>query len=66
MTVYLPPDGREAGLGAGPGPNRINAYVFYERAEQLAQHQRAAQMTKMALGVHEPCARPSPFFAAVS
>src|SRR5207253_4817851 len=36
--------------------NRSDAYVFYGRAEQLVQQQRAAQMTKMALGVFEPCA----------
>ena len=44
------------GFAPGQGPNRTDAYVFYDRAEQLAQQQRAARMTKMALGVHEPCA----------
>ena len=44
------------GFAPGQGPNRTDAYVFYDRTEQLVQQQRAARMTKMALGVHEPCA----------
>ena len=44
------------GFAPGQGPNRTDVYVFYDRAEQLVQQQRAAQMTKMALGVFEPCA----------
>jgi len=44
------------GFAPGQGPNRTDAYVFYDRTEQLVQQQRAARMTKMALGVHETCA----------
>jgi hypothetical protein len=55
MTERLGLISERLGFAPGQGPNRLDAYVFYDRAEQLVQQQRAAQMTKMALGVHEPC-----------
>ena len=51
------------GFAPGQGPNRTDAYVFYDRAEQLAQQQRAAQMVKLALGIREPCAGMDQFWA---
>jgi len=44
------------GLAPGRGPNRSIAYVFSDRAEQLAQQQRAAQIVQALAGRFEPCA----------
>ena len=56
MAEHFALTSERLGFAPGQGSNRTDAYVFYDRAEQLAQQQRAAQMTKMALGVFEPCA----------
>ena len=53
------------GFAPGQGPNRTDVYVFYDRAEQLAQQQRAAQMVELALGIREPCAGIGPILGHV-
>jgi len=53
------------GFTPGQGSNRTDVYIFYDRAEQLAQQQRAAQMVKLALGIREPCAGIGPILGHV-
>ena len=65
MTERFGLTGKSLGLVPGQGPNRGDVYVFYDRAEQLAQQQRAAQMVKLALGIREPCAGIGPILGHV-
>jgi hypothetical protein len=44
------------GFAPGQGPDRRDAYVFYDRAEQLAQRQSAARMERALVGIVDPCA----------
>jgi hypothetical protein len=42
------------GFAPGEGPNRTDAYVFYDRTEQLAREQAKMRMKKALIGIKEP------------
>src|SRR5437764_1173815 len=43
------------GFAPGQGFNRRDAYVFYDRAEQLARQLNAAKTERALVGIFEPC-----------
>ena len=53
MTESFGVTGERLGFAPGQGPNRGDAYVFYDRAEQLAQQQREAQLKDSVVGIVE-------------
>jgi hypothetical protein len=55
MTERVGLTSERLGFAPGQGPNRGLGYIFYDRAEQLAQQERAAQMKQALVGTSEPC-----------
>ena len=55
MAEHFALTSERLGFAPGQGSNRTDAYVFYDRAEQLARQLNAAKMEKALVGIVEPC-----------
>jgi hypothetical protein len=54
MTESFGLEHERLGFAPGQGADRRQAYVFYDRAEQLARQQRATQLEEEVVGIHRP------------
>jgi hypothetical protein len=54
MAEHFALNSERLGFAPGEGPNRIDAYVFYDRTEQLVREQTKVRMKKAMVGIIGP------------